>query len=86
MPPKKSSEYVVKSQGKIYYPVITVRMRRTPPNTELYPSAKKACSSLGITLPEYCKISVFEKLQRDGYLASDVKYTITKLKPGDIEV
>lgn len=59
---------------RIYYPPVKIRFRKTPPNNGIYPMMESAAQKADITLAEYGRIAVFEKLKRDGYLASDDEY------------
>lgn len=56
----------MKSAQKIYHPGINVRIRRD--DCGLYEAITEAAKDKGVSLPEYLKLSVKEKLIREGYL------------------
>jgi hypothetical protein len=71
---KKQSVWARESMDRIYYPPVKIRFRKRPPNNGIYPIMETAAQNAGITLAEYGRIAVFEKLKRDGYLDSEDEY------------
>lgn len=66
-------ERELRSMAKIYYPTIGFKFRRTPPNNGIYPALEKAAQFLGLTLTEYCRLAIEEKLFNDGYDIDDIE-------------
>lgn len=56
-----------KSAEKTYFPVISTKLRREPPNNDIYPALEKASALKGVTMSTYVKIAIHEKLTNEGY-------------------
>ena len=63
---KKRAEHNSAFQKNTYFPVITVKIRKSDP--DFYEAIRTEAESLSITPTEFMKIAAKEKLIRDGYL------------------
>ena len=56
-----------KSSAKTYYPVVATKLRREPPNNDIYPQLERAAATMGVTISTYVKFAIYEKLKNEGY-------------------
>lgn len=66
---QKNNEVSRKSAEKLYYTLISVRMRKSEP--EANDALDAAIADTGLSRGEYCRLATIEKLIRDGYLSPD---------------
>lgn len=64
--PTKKSIITQRSNAKIYYPMIGVKIRRD--DGDLYDAIQNVAARKGISAAEYLRIAAKEKLERDGEL------------------
>lgn len=69
---KRRSESISRSIKKTYYPLVGVKFRRVPPKDWVYPALDSASRQIGVSMQEYCRVAVEEKLIKEGYRSSDI--------------